>query len=108
MINFMHDFWQSSIVSKLRNHIGDVLGLPQWDVSFQDAVTRIEFAFFASLPPTVIYHHIFVWQLQQNMRAFGSPNLGFMQDGEMGVHQIVASCMSTPFWLMLDIRRSSV
>lgn len=93
-MNLSRDWLQSTLVSNMRNGISDVLVLPQWTVSFKAAVKRTELAFFATLPPTVIYHHISVWQLVQNRRQFGNINQGFMEDGEKGVHDIVASCMS--------------
>ena len=96
----MRDFMQASLVSEMRNKIGDVLALPRWTTSFTDAVRRTEFAFFATLPPTVIYHHVCVWQVGQNHRQFGKIDLEFKTGGDMGVHDIVANCMSHRIFLV--------
>ena len=91
----MRDQWQGSLVSEMRNSIGDVISLPQWTGAFKNAVMRTQFAFYATLPPTVIYHHVSVWQLVQHKRQFGDFDLELMNDGAIGkVHRVVAGCTS--------------
>lgn len=92
----MRDQWQSSLVADMRTAIADVICLPQWTPAFTDAVTRTQFAFYATLPPTVIYLHIVVWQLVQHKRQFGDFDMEqFMEDEAIGkVHRVVANCTS--------------
>ena len=88
----IRDLAQGILVSKMRNRIGDALSLFP-SSSYTRAVMRTELAFFATLPPTVIYHHVHLWQGMQNLKRFRGSNLGFMKNGEMGVHDIVANRM---------------
>ena len=92
-VNLLRDMKQGSLVSEMRNRIGDALS-PSPSTSYREAVLRTELAFFATLPPTVIYHHVDVWRLAQNMRQFRKFNQGFIRSGETQVLDIVASCMS--------------
>jgi len=85
-INYIHDLAQGELVTRMRNRIGDEL-TPQLTVDFKDAVTRTEFAFFASLPPTVIWFHVGEWQLIQAARQY---KLGFSGNVALQVHSIVA------------------
>ena len=101
-MNLMRDFTQGGLVTKMRNGIGDAIALSR-TTSYRQAVLQTELAFFATLPPTVIYFHVGAWLLVQNMRQFRKFKLGFMRNGETQVHNIVANRMSIASWCMFDL-----
>ena len=88
-INWIRDFVQGCRVSDMRNKIGDVIAT----CPYGSATLRTELAFFATLPPTVIVHHITVWQMGQHHRQLRRFSQGYMKDGRPGVHEVVARCM---------------
>lgn len=66
--NWTRDFFQSSLVSKMRNMIADALPPGNHRRGYRLAVLRNELQFFATLPPTVIYLHVRMWRMVQKNR----------------------------------------
>ena len=59
---------QATLVQKMRNTIADALPGGERHLGYRNAVFRVKMAFFATLPPQVIYIHVFMWQIIQRKR----------------------------------------
>ncbi|KAF8420251.1 hypothetical protein EV426DRAFT_251183 [Tirmania nivea] len=66
--NWTRDFFQSNLVSKMRNKIADALPPGDHRLTYRQAVLRNELEFFATLPPIVIYLHVGMWRMVQKKR----------------------------------------
>ena len=74
----MHDMFQASLVQKMRNTIADALPGGERHLGYRNAVFRVKMAFFATLPPQVIYLHVVMWQMIQRQRLFPGLEAGLI------------------------------
>ena len=101
-MNFMRDFTQGGLISRMRNMIGDALPKGPRHGTYRNAVMRNEMAFFATLPPTVVYHHVNTWLGVQAKRQAG-PMVPMekifdqvMNNKEARPHDVIANCLPSP------------
>ena len=92
------DFFQSTLVSKMRNMIADALPQGNHYRMYRLAVLRNELEFYATLPPTVIYLHVRTWRMVQ-MKRQSRPGITARQvmnqvmgGGDIGAENAVANC----------------
>ncbi|KAF8451461.1 hypothetical protein BDZ91DRAFT_802688 [Kalaharituber pfeilii] len=66
--HFMRDFFQASIVSKMRIKVADALPNGEQHRLYCKGVMRNLFAFLSMLPSAVIYLHVKIWRILQDQR----------------------------------------
>ncbi|KAF8461610.1 hypothetical protein BDZ91DRAFT_683893 [Kalaharituber pfeilii] len=94
--SFLRDMEQASIVSRMRTLVADSLPDGTRYLPYRRAAMRNEYAFFSTLPSTVIYLHVKLWRVGQAARL-GAPGVGMddlfnsTMEQELGAEDAVAN-----------------